>query len=163
MRNALWTGLAALLGVMTVVGCGSGPDLSNTRRSRLTSQDFVDAQYATHAQYLRETGDSYTAEERYMDAMAMYTDALTLNYGDDFDAQVAMGRLHERDGNKNQALAHYARAKSIRPDHLASWYALRRVKPSMQILPNGEQADGWNPNTATKSDGGDAAAEDDEG
>jgi tetratricopeptide (TPR) repeat protein len=160
MRNAMWTGLAcAALAVMTV-GCSGGPNLSNTRRSRITSQDFADSQYTTHAQYLRELGASYTAEERYMDAMEVYTDSLTVNYGEDFESQVAMGRLWERRGDKNRSLAHYARAQNIRPDHIAGWYALRRVKPYMQILPNGEQADGHNPNTASDGDDGD---EDDDG
>ncbi|MHC5018759.1 MAG: hypothetical protein ACYTGX_01350 [Planctomycetota bacterium] len=166
MRNTTWIGLA--VAVLTLAGatagCSDSANLSGSRRYRLTSQDFADSQYTTHSLYLRELGGSYTAEERYQDAMDVYTDSLTLNYGEDFESQVAMGRLWERRGDRNRALAHYARAQSIRPDHIAGWYALRRVKPSMQILPNGEQADGWNPNTATPAEGdGGGDGEDDDG
>ena len=155
MRNALWIGLAGVALTVAAVGCAGQDNMRVTRGTRLTSQDFADSQYTTHSLYLRELGGAYTAEERYQDAMDVYNDSLTLNYGQDFESQVALGRLWERRGDKNKALAHYARAKSIRPDHIAGWYALRRVKPSMQILPNGEQADGWNPNTAEDDDGDD--------
>ena len=121
MRNTTWIGLAvaALTLLGATAGCSDSANLSGSRRYRLTSQDFADSQYTTHSLYLRELGGSYTAEERYQDAMEVYTDSLTLNYGEDFESQVAMGRLWERRGDTNRALAHYARAKSIRPDHIA--------------------------------------------
>ena len=149
--------LLALAGGGWFSGCGPAPHtVERSTWFRLSRRDFDQARFTTHPEYLKSLAASYREAERYDDARDTYMDALRLEYGDDFEAQVAMGRLYEQKGQWNRAVAHYARARSIRPGHLAGWYHLHFAKERMTILPTGERADGYNPNAQP-------AGEDDEG
>ena len=156
MRNLIIVGLLAATGL---AACGGPQRVQRRNQFHLSYSDFDHARFVTHPDYLKRLGASYIVEERYDEARDAYMDALLLHYGDDFESQVAIGLLYEREGDTNRAAAHYARARSVRPGHLAGWYHLERVKPRMVIMPSGMQADGWNPTKAAA--GGDDDEEDD--
>lgn len=159
MDRRLWLG-----GVLALAaGCGA-QEVQRDEWFRVSRRDFESHRFITHPEYLESLASAYWADERYDDARDTYMSALQMRYGDSFDGHVALGRLYERGGDTNRAVAHYARAASLRPGRLAGWYSLNRVKPNMTIAPDGLQADGYNPRTmAKKADEGEDAGAGDEG
>ena len=156
MDPRLWLG-----GILACcVGCGA-QEVQRSEWFRVSRRDFESHRFITHPEYLESLAASYWADERYADARDTYMTALQMRYGDSFQGHVALGRLYEREGNVNRAVAHFARAASLQPGYLAGWYALNRVRPTMTIAPDGLQADGYNPNTMGKKadEGEDAPAD----
>jgi tetratricopeptide (TPR) repeat protein len=151
-----------LIGVLALAaGCGA-QQVERSEWFRVSRRDFESHRFITHPEYLESLAASYWDDERYDDARDTYLSALQMRYGDSFDGHVALGRLYERAGNTNRAVAHYARAASLDPSALPGWYALHRVRPTMTIAPDGLQADGYNPRTMGKKpdEGGDDAGSD---
>lgn len=115
-------------------GCPSQTTLHRNVWFRATAQEMSEAAHSTHGAYLRDLGSSLVAEERWDDARATYEEARSLQYGDDFETQIALGDLYERAGDWKGAVAAYGRASTLRPGHPGGWYNLRRVAPKMQTL-----------------------------
>lgn len=156
-RHWWWVGVAAL-----AAGCGA-QEVQRSEWFRVSRRDFESHRFITHPEYLESLAAAYWADERYDDARESYLSALRMRYGDSFDGHVALGRLYEREGNVNRAVAHFARAASLRPGRLPGWYSLHRVRPTMTIAPDGLQADGYNPKTMGKKAGEGEDAPADEG
>ena len=115
-------------------GCQQQTTLHRNTWFRATAQEMSEAAHGTHGAYLRGLGASLVAEERWDDARATYEEARLLQYGDDYETQIALGDLYERGGDWKGAVAAYGRATTLRPGHPGGWYNLRRVAPKMQTL-----------------------------
>jgi tetratricopeptide (TPR) repeat protein len=132
MRRVLACGV---LGATVAAGCaGGGERIGERRYFHLAADEIAEAAHGSRALFLRDYGDAAVRDERYADARVAYEEARLYQYGDDFETQVALGELYERDGDVKAAVAAYSRAAYLRPGHLAGWYHLERVVPHMPQL-----------------------------
>ncbi len=112
---------------------------------KLSARDYVEAEHAAYSTYLRDLGETYLAEEDLPNALPTLESARQLQYGADFQTQLDLGRIYERDGDYRKAVAAYSTAAYLRPDHVGGWFNLRRVVPRIPIMRGGTVEGGGAP------------------
>ncbi|MCI0340221.1 MAG: hypothetical protein L0216_03575 [Planctomycetales bacterium] len=146
-----WLGLVAAAGILA--GC-EAPTYVGGRTAwfRLTARDYLEAEHAAYSTYLRDLGETYLAEEDFPSALPPLESARQLQYGADFQTQLDLGRIYERDGDYRKAVAAYSTAAYLRPDHVGGWFNLRRVVPRIPIMRGGTVEGGGGPAAGEKKE-----------